>query len=324
MRHLKLVIAAVLLAPAVGCNWMKEWREQARPKSTSSIEPVTAQQLVTYLNGRSARLQSIEYQDVRMRVSGRGMMSATLDGDLAAAQPRYFKMFGGARVASGKVIMGSNEEQFWLYLDAPGEPPVYVFASHADFESGRAKLPGGIPFEPDWVMQALGMTTFSPDNRYEEVPVRGSSSSLLQTVPIDEKERTYTLRWPATTPGGQAITKEVVFDADAASGTRSQIRRHVIRDRKTSKVLASAEVKAVQSVPAGTDPKTGLALTVQYPTHVVLRWEEQKFEMDLNLEKAQVNQGLADDPTRRALFIRPEIRGATPIDLAKYEFTPTR
>lgn len=323
MRNLKLVIAAALLAPAVGCNWMKEWREQARPKSTSQIEPVSAQQLVTYLNDRAARLQSIEYQDVRMRVSGRGMMSATLDGDLAAAQPRYFKMFGGARVASGKVIMGSNEEQFWLYLDAPGEPPVYVFAAHTDFESGRAKLPGGIPFEPDWVMQALGMTTFSPNNQYEEIPVRGSSSSLLQTVPIDEKERTYTLRWPATTPGGQAVTKEVVFNTEAASGDRSQVRRHVIRDRKSNKVLASAEIKSAQTAPAGIDPKTGLSMTVQYPTHVVLRWEEQKFEMDMSLDKAQVNQSLADDPTRRALFTRPDIRGTKPIDLAKYEFTPS-
>jgi N-methylhydantoinase A len=28
----------------------------------------------------------------------------------------------------------------------------------ADFETGRARLPADIPFEPDWVMQALGMT----------------------------------------------------------------------------------------------------------------------------------------------------------------------
>jgi hypothetical protein len=172
-------------------------------------------------------------------------------------------------------------------------------------------------------MQALGMTTFSPNDQYEEVPVRGAAAgALLQTVPIDEKERTYTLRWPTATPTGQPITKEVVFDADAASGTRSQIRKHVIRDRKTNKVLASAEIKAAQTAPAGTDPKSGLPLTVQYPTHVILRWEEQKFEMDLNLDKAQVNQGVAEDPTRRALFIRPDIRGATPVDLAKYEFTP--
>jgi hypothetical protein len=325
MRNLRLVIVAALLAPAVGCNWMKEWREQVRPKSTSRIEPVSAQQLVTYLNDRAARLQSIEYGDTRMRVSGKGIpVPATLDGNLAAVQPRSFRMVSAGRVASAKVDMGSNDELFWVYMQAPGEQPLYVFATHADFEGGRAKLPGGVPFEPDWVMQALGMTTFSPSNAYEEVPVRGSSSSLLQSVPIDEKERTYTLRWPATTPGGREITKEVVFDTEAAGAGRSQIRKHVIRDRKTNKVLAFAEIKAAQTAPAGTDPKTGLPMTVQYPTHVVLRWEEQRFEMDLNLEKAQVNQGVADDAARRALFIRPDIRGATPIDLAKYEFTPPR
>ena len=51
----------------------------------------------------------------------------------------------------------------------------------------------------------------------------------------------------------------------------------------------------------------------------MLRWEEPHFEMDLNLDKATLNQSI-DDPVRRALFVRPEIKGATAIDLARYDF----
>src|SRR5574338_364221 len=106
MRTLGLVIVAALLSPAVGCNWMKEWREHARPRSTAKIEPVTAQQLVTYLNDRAARLQSIEYGDTRMRVSGKGIpVPATLEGNLAAARPNSFRMVSVARIGSGKVDM---------------------------------------------------------------------------------------------------------------------------------------------------------------------------------------------------------------------------
>jgi hypothetical protein len=339
MRTLTLIVAAALLSPAVGCNWMKEWRngaDQRGPVGQGKIPEVTPDQLVSYLNDRAARLQSLEYGNTRMRVSGKGIpVPATLDGNLACAQPRNFRMVSSGRVAAAKVDMGSNPEQFWVYVAAPGDAPLYVFASHDDFERGKAKMPGGIPFEPDFVMQALGMTTFAPTNEYEEaaapvsrpatrvslsnppLPPAGSRTS----VPINEKDRTYTLRWRAKTPAGLPVFKEVVFDADAATGTRPQVKKHLIREAAGNKVIASAEIKAAETVRVGTDPKSGVPLAAQYPTHVVLRWEEQKFEMDLLLEKAQVNQA---DTTRAALFTRPDIRGATPIDLAKYEFQPLK
>ena len=48
-------------------------------------------------------------------------------------------------------------------------------------------MPGGIPFEPDWVMQALGMTTLPPNNQY--------------SVKIDEDAHLRLSR-PSTTPNG--------------------------------------------------------------------------------------------------------------------------
>jgi hypothetical protein len=310
MRKL-LILVAVVLAPAVGCKWMDDLRggggDQTRGRERKPLAPLAPEDAVGYLNDRAARLQSIQYGEMRLRASGKDLLvPATLRGDLAAAQPRNFRLVAQGTMG-GKVDLGSNDQQFWMYLNDTKQP-VYVFCSHRDFETGRPKLPGGVAFEPNWVMQALGMTEFPPGNQY--------------TVTPSERDHTYMLSWPATTPAGQAIRKEVVFAGDAADSTRnqSQVKRHVMRDEKTKKVIASAEIKSAKTTTV-TDPQTRQPVAVQYPTHVVLRWEQQQFEMDLTLEQAQVNLPMPDEQARR-LFTRPDIRGTPAVDLAnaKYEF----
>src|SRR5262249_54075090 len=112
----------------------------------------------------------------------------------------------------------------------------------------------------------------------------------------------------------------IIFDADDAADPRPQVKKHVIRDAKTGKVLCSAEIKAAKTFQAGAaDPQSARVPIVKYPTSVVLRWEEQKFELDLNLDGGKVNQPFTDEQAHW-LFNRPDIRGATPIDLARYQF----
>jgi hypothetical protein len=243
-----------------------------------------------------------------MRVSGKGIpIPVNLDGSLAAAQPKLFRMRSRGRVA-GEIDMGSNPEQFWVYVSAPGDEPLFVYASHTDFESGRAKMPGGLPFEPDWVMLALGMTKLPEDAAYDVQP--------------NDRERTYTLGWTARSPNGMTVRKEIVLDADPATGTRSQVKRHVLRDDK-NKLIATAEVRAAEVFQVGQNPN-GQKLAIQYPTHMVLKWEDPRFELDMLLERAAVNTGLAEDPSRRGLFTRPTIRGKEPVDLARFEFPTGR
>ena len=259
-------------------------------------------QFVTYLNERSSRLQSLNYGDVRLVASDHSVPLPALRGSLAASQPRNFRMTGTGGAIGAKVDLGSNADQFWVYFDAPTVKPQFVFASHTDFEAGRAKIPGGIPFEPDWVMQALGMTTFPPTAQYSVKP--------------SEKDRTYTLYWTASTPSGQQVTKEIVFDADTATGTRSQVKQHVVKDLR-GKVICVADIKASKAIQPG--PGEGAGPQAQYPTHIVLKWVEQKFEMDLTLENAQVNQQPNAEQAKR-LFTRPNVTNVPANDLAKYEF----
>jgi hypothetical protein len=305
MTRFRLLLLLVALIPLAGCTSLKEWMERDRQKGTGELQKVQPEQLTAYINDQASRMQSLS-ADVRVAPYSEGFrLPTTLTGNLAASQPRNFRMTAGAMAA--KVDLGSNDDQFWVYVTGAGAGPMYVFASHTDFKDGKVKIPGNIPFEPDWVMQALGMMPLPPGNQYS-------------APPPDQKNRTYTLSWPAVTPNGTSIVKEIVFDGDDATiGNKPQVKKHIVRNAQ-NKVICSAEIKSVKTVQlTTTNPRTGLPLTVQYPTRVVLKWEEQKFEMDLELSGGKVNEPLAPGSTA---FVRPNISGTTAVDLADHRERP--
>lgn len=302
MTRFRFLVLAAVLIPLVGCKWIDEIvkKNQTSRGGTEPLPAVEPEHLVRYVNGRAARLQSIYYDDVHLVASDHGMrLPANLTGILAASQPHNFRM--KVKALAAQVDLGSNDQQFWVYFDGAGSKPMYVYASHTDFESGKARLQG-LPFEPDWVMQSLGMTTLSPNNQYS-VP------------PPDQKKRTYTLSWPATLPDGTSVVKEIIFDGDPATGTKPQVKKHLVHDTK-GKLICSAEIKQAKTVQlTQSDSRTGLPLAVQYPTVVVLWWEEQKFEMQLDLKKGQANKAFTQEEAR-SYFNRPNISGTPAIDLA--------
>ena len=306
MRPLHVFAIAAPLAAAIGCS-LFEKNPDSGPRPTTTVAEYPAQRFVSYLNDRANRMTSIS---AKVQLTGHSEgLPFNLNGNLAAAQPRNFRMKGDGMVG-GEVDLGSNIEQFWVYMKAPSQRPMFVYASHQDFETGRARLPDGIAFEPDWVMQALGMHVFPTDVRYNDPR-------------IDQKDRTYTLSWSAQTPGGMTVSKEVVFDADDARDGRPQVKKHVIRDAK-NKVICTATVKnaATVSLSASPDPRIPqptAGIPLQYPTHVVLRWEAQHFELDLKLSDVQVNRGFPEEQTRH-LFSRPPMN-VEAINLASARFS---
>lgn len=315
MRSVRLLLTAAALAPAsaAGCTWFKNHVNNGgnTPRPSGPLAEVAPAKMVDHLTRQSLALQSLEYDDIDVTASGKGMLAtAHLRGHLAAAQPRNFRLVGTPKVVEGKVDLGSNPELCWVYLKFPGDPAFFGYASHADFQAGKAQLPGGIKFDPDWVMQALNLTAPPADT--------GQYS-----VKKNDRDRTYTLSWPAQGPGGLPVRKEVVFDADTDAPGRPWVKKHLVWDARGNRLIASAEVKSAHTVPG---------LPAQYPTRVALRWEEQKFEMDLDLRSrpARVNELTATDPARQGefahLFQLPEkTYGQTrPIDLARYEFPPAR
>ena len=71
-------------------------------------------------------------------------------------------MQAGLAFGGDQLDLGSNPQELWLFVKQP--KPSYVFCSHTDFAKVQEDLP--VPFEPDWVLQALGMTTWDPAKPY--------------------------------------------------------------------------------------------------------------------------------------------------------------
>jgi hypothetical protein len=299
-----LLLSLVLFAP--GCSWLKTGTgEQDRvPRFTGPIPKKEPVEFINYLNQQAESLRSVSYTDVRATAAENGKDVGSLnDSSLFAAQPRYFRLLGSHTLAGKMLDAGSNDREFWMYLK-PIDGDNFFYCRHEDFARGTAKFP--VPFDPDWVLMALGMTGADPD--------------AVTRVDAREKEGVYVLYQKATTRQGQPVTKATVFNVDTDGGRRPAVKGHIIYDDKQAPV-ARAEVRATKTLRT-TDP-TGKPISVQVPTHVFLEWPQQKFTMDLRLAGEKVNEAI-DDARAKELYDRPTIRGTNPIDLATYTFPTSR
>lgn len=304
-RHLLLPLIPCL-ALAGGCKSLtgKSPSPEA-PRATGEIPERSAQELVDYLNRQAALIENINYTDVSVHASENGKDMPRLgDSSLAAAKPRNFRLVCGTLATSNEVDLGSNDREFWMYVKRMEGPHNFFFCSHEDFHKGVGqRFP--IPFDTDWVMQALGMANFADDGQYE--------------VLVNRQHRKYLLTQSTVTPNGVPVRKVVAFNVDHDGGRRPVVAKHLIVDGQ-NQTLASADILRTKTVRVGTDPQTGRPSFVQVPGEVVLEWPTQKFRMRLVLDGESVNEDLS---SRTALFERPRIRGANPIDLAQYTFEPT-
>lgn len=311
MRSLRvLLLAGGLAALGSGCDWLNNLRKPRPPVGTEKLEAKPAKDFVAYLNRQAGAVQTIRYDSVSLRADlpGSGWVPRLNSGLLVCGKDRSFRLQAGLMLVGGDEIdAGSNAQEMWMYVKRP--EPTFLVCSHADFPRVQNDLP--VPFEPDWMLQAFGLTTFPDRAEYE--------SKLL------EKERVYRLSFDNKGTSGQLLKKVIEFSGDRAESTAPQVRRHIVLAQSAStrawEVQATAEIKQVQTVAAGVDPATGFPAMVQVPTHLVLEWPKQKVKMELRLGEVKVNDG----KTPASMFARPSsIGNAQPINLAEYRQTLPR
>ncbi len=163
-------ILGSLLLPAclalTGCSWFN-----TKPKPNPTPAPVTANgapkvdDLVGYLNREADRLAAIQSEDVDLTVKlpkGSPMEAPpTMRCVMACEKPRSFRL-SGAVLGTDYLDIGSNNDQFWFWVKDGAQQPLY-YCNYTDYEKG-VKLP--MPFQPEWVVQALGMAKYDPSKPY--------------------------------------------------------------------------------------------------------------------------------------------------------------
>lgn len=295
-RTFPILFAAVVAVVPSGCNWLKSPSGLTNERAPAPVEPLErpAKHFVDYLNRQASYLNTVRYDDLDLDVTIPGQWVPGLNnGMIVCGKPNNFRMFAGV-IAGRQIDVGSNADEMWMYVRQ--SDPQYLFCSHTEFSKVQDALP--VKFEPAWVLQALGMSTYDPAREYQIQP--------------DTSRQAYFLSYPDTTAAGDRVLKVTEFAMPKTSGTLPQVRRHFILSEDRKQVIATAIIKKVSVQNLGPDAE------VEVPTELTLEWPQQNVKMDFRLGRIKVNESLTTTEFDN-LFRRPNsIGSARPVNLAEY------
>ena len=278
----RLAVTAVALCaalPTVGCQ---SAGQQAGPFVGRAALPadISKDELVAHLNAQAARTAGWRCRKIAVKVPN---APADASGMLAVQYPRRLRL--KANVLNLAVAdVGSNADRIWCWVNPrfSGGPAETLTCRHASFDAVRtAAATGGggpvIPFDPDWLMEVLGVAPLDP--RCVRLQLAPDGGPLWHLVSH------------RSDPGGRRVLR--IIHVDAAHG---QVLAHELRDATTKRLIARAELQDHQR-----DEATGVVL----PHRIELVWPEGGVPpMTLTLGQIDVNppdlqDSLWDMPAKR-------------------------
>ena len=294
MRILRKLCILTLLGSfglgLTGCASWNKFRDPAPllPEPDVNAPAPSSEALVNYLNRNASKLSIIDCKDLDIDAKAQGRSAPTVRGSMVCQKPRNFRLSGKV-MAMPQIDAGSNPDGFWFWVK---EVAPYTFhCSYNDFEKG-VQMP--FPFQPEWVVQALGMGEYGDPSKYRVEMKRESIDLVEDTVG----------------PQGEKLRKITMFNRFNVAPPQSQVKGYVMQNARGD-VICSAMIKEVRMVSI---PGTGETLV--YPRVVALDWPPEQMSMEMTLDRVQINQPLPEKQAAR-LFTRPERRDAPPYDLAK-------
>jgi hypothetical protein len=279
MRQIAITLSFGVLLLLTGCPMFQKKSNPDYRAPAVSAAP-TAGELVAVLNDNAHKIQSVgvRYLDIDC---AQGAQSVGLRGWMYCQKPRSFRMT--AELAGNtEVDIGSNDQEFWYWIRR-NEPPYLFHCSHDEFAKGRVNLQ--VPFQPEWIMEALGMAEYDPTKPYQVVAAK-NSIELIE---------------PAVLPQGQHVNKITVFTR-GQNGV--QVTGHALRDAQNKEICTATIVRSQQ------DAATGASV----PKVVELKWEAEHLRMKLQMQNATVN-GM-EGQRNRDIYARPNNKEIQPYDLA--------
>jgi hypothetical protein len=287
MRNVITGLGLGLVVLLTGCNSGPFRREvQAPAAARAPAESPTVASLVGYLNTRAQRVQVLECKDLDLECK-EGYNAVNLSGRLDCQQPRNFLLTAKV-LGKDAVNIGSNDQEFWFWISRM-EPPYQFHCSYDDFQRSPVNLP--FPFQPDLIMEALGMGSYNrPLENYQVVEDRNTNTvQLVETT---------------TSPQGQPVRKVTVFNKSLARGT-PPIKAHILQDA-SGKEICAAYITEVRYDRSGT----------AIPRRVHIVWAAQKTELKMKLDEVTVSPTIDNERTAR-LFTRPVLANVSSYDLAR-------
>jgi hypothetical protein len=269
-------------APLIGCTGLvgcASFRLRqpnhlaAVPRPRFSEDP-QLEEVVDHLNRNVDKLHSWQAHKVQIRANN----MPGLSGSLVVEEGQHLRMLVNS-LAGHEVDMGSNSDVFWIW--AKRMEPSYVFCRHEQIDVARQQL--GIPFEPQWLMQALGVAPIETEGLTMQIDPTGQRARLVQ---------------PLLTAHGQPLQKVMVVDL-----VHGVITEHCIQDSRGQKI-AVARLDDFRR-----DKASGAVL----PHRVKLDWPQNQMSLVMNMGEVEINP--ASIPSQ--IWDMPTMRGTQVVDLGQ-------
>ncbi len=266
-RRLALLASVGAVCCGAGCLTTKPGPWHGRQTLS---EDTTREQLVRHINDQAARTSGWQCRKLTVEVPN----SPDASGQIAVQYPRRLRLKAKAMMIPVADV-GSNADRVWCWVNptVSGRGPETLTCRHASFDAVRADAErrGGmqIPFDPDWLMEVLGVAPLDPRSvTLQKAPNGGPIWHLVSH---------------RTDAAGRRVLRVIDVDAD-----HGQILAHELRDAATGAPLARAELQDHRRC-----PKTDVVL----PHRIELSWPGAGLTgMTLRLGEIEVNpRDLSED-----------------------------
>ncbi len=207
MQRLRVFfILLVFLSSTSGCRLWDFLRNGRPDANIPPMAPVTAtptlESLTWTINRNTASIRSMKAEHATLYVPGAPI---GLGSKLYFERPRRLRLQGQAMsLGSRDLDFGSNDQLFWLWTrQMPNE---MYFCRHDQFPA--SPLRSNFPIEPEWIIEALGMVEFRPEEQH--------------SGPFPEPDGNWRIVTQRQTAVGQ-FTKHTVIDAKMGWVVRQEL-----------------------------------------------------------------------------------------------------
>ena len=175
-----LLLMVVFCGSGASCN--RAFRNpfaQVGPPAPEVLQlGMSLDQVIAAVNQNASRVVSYQTNNASITVPGMPGIPL-LRGDIAARAPGKVRLRASTALTGPEVDMGANDELFWFWVKR-NDPPALYFSRHDQFANSAAKQV--MPIEPQWLLDALGMMQFSPNDRHEGPFPQGNDAFEIRSV----------------------------------------------------------------------------------------------------------------------------------------------
>jgi len=254
-RIVVLAVAVVVVGLMSGCAtgrgmmWKRHRDPMAGAPCLKNISNPPIEEVVEHLNQNTDRIHSWQAKKVKIRVD-----KFSFHGMIAVEKDRRLRLLVNSMRGS-EVDLGSNDERFWVW--AREMDPGFVTCKHENMDATRHRM--GIPFEPDWLMQTLGVA---------RLPTSGVS------IEVDPEHEQARLVEQIVTAHGLPLRRVVLVDLK-----RGIVLEHSLYNNDAVRI-ALAKLSDHRL-----DQESGAVLA----HHITLDWPQSKMTMSMDLGEVQIN-----------------------------------